>query len=351
MRVLYLVTRNRHTHDFGVDFLYHGLCSILGAENVFAWPEPDSLHADSPFAPCPTCEHGPYDSDQSWPRKNHSLAEAIAACDVAIIATQAGDSTLMDPVAVGRARSPQPLSAVLAELWHKSKPIVGVDTGDGTHDASCYYRSVAGRALQSYFKRETPLGAHWAIPLPLGYPAARIPQPFPEVKGGVFYHASLHGADARCDSPGIPRNHIANELALRFRSNRAALDLNLYATAAERLQPDEYHERMKNCLVGVSWNGFPYCMNWDNNRFWENFAFGLAQVAERPRIRIPYEPVDGVHCIYVDSIDEVGKQVEALASDPQRAIQMAGDGLRHFVKYHSSEARARYLLSIVTMLG
>ena len=349
MRVLYLVTRNRHTHDFGVDFLYHGLNAVLGRENVFCWPEADSLHAVADGVtddPCETCLEGPYDSDQNWPRKRHSLAEAIEVCDLAIIATQAGDTSLVESAMVvgNRPHSFQ-------TLWPKSKPIVAVDTGDNVSDSSAYYRSVAGKPLMAYFKRELPIGAHWAIPMPLSYPAARVPQPFPDLKGGIFYHASLHGAHRQLDTPGTPRSYIANDLALRFRNERSILDCELYSEASKRIQPAEYHARMAGALVGISWNGYPYCANWDNNRFWENFAFALAQVAERPRIQLPHPPVDGVHCVYVDSVDQVGPEAEKLARNPQRAIEMAGAGLRHFLQYHSSERRAQYLLTIAQMLG
>jgi spore maturation protein CgeB len=98
---------------------------------------------------------------------------------------------------------------------------------------------------------------------------------------------------------------------------------------------------MEVATVGISWNG---AKNWDNNRFWENLAAGLAQVAERPRIQIPHEPVDGEEVVYVDRPEEVAPAVLKLVCDPDRAMRMQAGAYARFLRHHSSEARARYLM-------
>lgn len=341
MKVLYfLPPHTRHSHDYGVDFLYHGLCTVLGAENVYDCPEKASLHAGE-HEPCEVCAEQPYDSDQEWPYKGHSFADAAAICDVLMLASGPGSAHAQ-------------MARVVAEHWPRTKPIVAIDYSDSVAGTSgctsveqhwAYYRSIAGGPLAAYFKRELPIGEQWALPLPLSYPASRIPRPMPQKLPILFYHAANHGETG----PGIPRVRIATDINYRIPAHLR--DVQLSGPASERLTPVEYHRRMQTALLGISWNGYPHCWNWDTNRFWEQFAYGLCQIAERPRIRIPHAPEDGVHCLYVDSVDEIGPRVAELFRDLQRALTIAQAGLNHFHTYHSSEARAAYVLNTLRLVG
>ena len=356
MKVLYLPTWNRHSHDLSSDHLLTGLYAVLGYDNVVAFPEGDSMHAlrtdtnkitgktyDISDEPCETCRQCAYDSDFRHPRKNLSddaLIAAVRECNVAIIATQPGDGTMNG------------LYQFLRDHWPLNKPVVAVDGSDTFGGDSSFYRSLAGRPLAAFFKRELPLGDQSAIPFPLMYPASRVPKQFPPKRHRVFYHASSHGGTG----PGLPRTQIERDLRRRFPHGPHgeppfALEVQLYKDRNENIKPDEYHRRMAESLVGISWNGFPYVQQFDSNRLWENFAFGLAQVSERPRIRIPKEPVDGVHCLYVDTVDEVGPAVEQLMREPEKAAMIAQQGHTWFMQHHTAEARAAYLLNIVCLVA
>lgn len=363
MRLLYIGSQQQHSHCYGGDFLYAGFCELLGPANVYAWPEQETLHA-GPRGVCELCKHG-YDSVQAWPRKDHSLEEAIRVCDVAILACQPGDHTVRPPAhlvenadafdGTGRRRAPQHWADMDANLmhfrqhWPESKPVAVVDMSDSVpglegslsvQDLRGFYAHALGQRLTMarWFKRELPLRHRWATPCPLSYPASRVPRGQVTKYSRVFYHAAAHPDTP--DSPGAPRRQIVNDLRAQIAPE--LLDVRLYESASERPSPSVYHARMTGASIAVSWNG---AVAWDCNRFWEAFAFGCAVVAERPRIEIPNMPEDAAHCVYVDSPGDMVVAVQELLARPDAARAMALRGHQHFLRYHTSEKRAAYVLA------
>jgi hypothetical protein len=336
MRVLYLMSPRAHSHDLGADFLLGGFYATLGIDNVFAVPESDSLHRPRETAECPVCRECPYDSDQDWPRKGHTAMDVMDGCDVLCIATQPGDHHM-------RAHEP------LLRAWPRTKPVIACDLGDafGVNNGD-WYRSLAGRPLTAHFKRELPIGATWALPLPLMYPASRIPQAPVHKLVRVFYHASGHGDTL--DGAGAVRRQIVDDLRRRMPYGDT-LNVGLHTSRATNLLPVDYHTQMTEALVGISWNGFPYVQNWDCNRVWEQFAYAVCQVIESPRIQIPKPFVDGVHCVYALTPEAVGAAVESLIHEPQRALDIAKAGHAWFAQWHTSEARALYVARLVELLA
>lgn len=321
MKVLYLAPNTAHSHDYGCDWLFHGLCKVLGYENVFDWPERDTLHRD-PHVRFDECL---YDSDQTWPRRGYTLWDVVPLLDLVVIAIQPGGHEVPEQVAGVCLTLPRYL------------PIVAVDLSDDTTHTAGFYTQVAGRALAAYFKRELPKDAHWGLPLPLCYPADKAPDPLPEKQNRVFYCAESHGTN----SPGIPRGMILRDLMALPEQHR---DVQLYHGVKQRMHPDQYHARMAQSLIGVSWNGVH---NYDGNRTWEQFAYGLCQVIERPRIRIPNCPRENEHCFYADRPEQIGRIVSELVKVPDVARQVGRQGHEWFKRHHSSEARARYFLEMV----
>lgn len=324
MRVLYLVTGARCGHDYGVDGLYHGLRQLPDVE-VFDWPQKSSLHCPADRNGLPIRDGCEIDSDQAWPIRPYQLGDVIN-CDVAVLAV----SFPLDPCIVGQIKD-------TCRAIPKTTPIVAVDYSDIVDDMRCYYEGITVRELAAYFKRELPIGKDWGIPLPLCYPEVPIVQ-IEERRPVLFYRATDHGGGA----PGIPRRMIVSQLCQLLDDNQ--LDVALYPSQQNRPSPEQYNASKSTALVGISWNGAP---NFDNNRLWSNFAFGLAQVSEKPRIQIPNEPQDGVHCLYVTEAEQVAGEAAALLRDIDRAREMAVAGHEHFVRWHSSKARARYFMDAI----
>ncbi len=324
MKVLYLAGSGQHSHDYGAAFLFDGLVEVLGYENVIDWPPNPTFHLSSPGAR-DDCD---LDSDLCYPTRN--AFKHLWGFDLCIVA-------VTDPRVAG----------IYASL-DAHIPIVAVDFSDEVRNRRTEYEACMGRPLAAYFKRELPVGADWGVSLPLMYPASRVPALDWDTKRGLCYYATYHGGG----SAGQPRIAMAEALgAKRCESGNFAGDgilLTKGQAKGTRPSPEEYHRRMTTALVGIHFN---CAQNWDSNRFWENFAFGLAQVAEKPRIHIPNAPEDGKHCVYVEKPDDVPGEVRALLNDPDRAREMAVAGHEHFLNHHSSRARARYVLDTIRRMA
>ena len=336
MNVLYLSGSGEHRHDYGAAFLFDGLVEVLGFDNVRDFPENPTYHLSGPHSR-DSCE---LDADLFYPTRGSSsfsnkfeLRERLMGMPDETVAVIAVSFPLDAHIA-------QEISDICAVL-HPSIPIMAVDYSDIVKNMRQHYELLAGRPLAAYFKRELPHGADWGYPLPLSYPASRVGAlDFEAKKPIVMYHATDHGGGL----PGIPRRLIVSQLCRDLDDDQ--LDVALYPgqEKGSRPSPEEYNERKRRALVGVSWNG---AINWDCSRFWNNFAFGVAQVAEYPRIQIPHMPEHGEHCIYVRNPEDVVAPVQVLVDNPAYAREMAKAGHEYFLKWHCSRARAEYLLDIV----
>lgn len=328
MNILFLMGSGPHPHDYGVDFLYDGLCTELGVEAVWDWPVKPTLHlaAEDQRDACGL------DSDQAWPlRANHEvdIADLARAADVVLLGVPP------DIHALERA-------ATAARLIPAETPVVVYDASDAVRDLRPLYADVIGGRAALYCKRELPLGADWGRPLPLCYPARRAPSPLPPKFPRVFYHATSHMHDGRVGPPGLPRVRIVNEIRALVPPTQR--NVELFPSQQGRPTPEAYHAEMARALVGVSWNG---AENWDCNRFWEHFAFGVCQVAETPRIQMPFPPQHMEHCLYAAAPEQVARAVGLMLSHPQWAADIAAKGRAHFHAHHSSVARARQLLGYI----
>lgn len=309
-RVLYMAGSGLHAHSYGDAFLFDGLKQIPGIE-VINYPVNPTFFLGSPE------DRDDCDLDSDLFYRPNPFSFNHADPDVLIMTV--------------------PQRVVLSD--HVVR--VGVDMSDSLGNTRGAYAEAMGRC-DFYFKRELPAGESWAYPLPLTYPLNR--STFKEQRSKfLFYHATNHGGGG----PGIPRMKIKHDLELILPPDRISVHLTPGQGKGHRLSPEAYHELMVDAWVGISWNG---AANWDCNRFWENFAFGLLQVAEHPRIEIPNPPISGVHCIYVDSPDKVKDVVIELYKNPEATRHLARLGHEFFKENHSSVARATYLLKQIGVL-
>lgn len=330
MKVLFLASAAECSHDYAADFLLAGFIGSFGIDNVFDYPEKSNVH----LADLSQRDHCMIDSDQTLPYRHYGLRDVAPDVDLVVLGYQPF-IPVPDVDNVRRALALAPVGV----------PIAAIDGSDHLDDLRHLYEAHTGRQDLLYFKREYPLDADYGprcFPLPLSYPRSRVPKEWPKREDRLCYHASSHGG-AVDGNPGLPRIAIVD--LLRKMVSSTGLDVELYPGSegpGRRMRPEQYHERLMRSSVGLSWNG---ARNWDSNRFWENFAFGVAQVAERPRIQIPDAPIDGEHCLYADTPTEAAFLVrDLLDGDPVRVERMMRAGHEHFLAHHSSEARARYVV-------
>lgn len=333
MKILYLVSSHAHAHDYGLDFIYDGLRELHG-EDVVDWPEKPCLH----LGVGQQRDECQIDSDQWWPSRDerlggeHDIRDLGRDAELVILA-----HSLEDPDANAR------VNRVLRENVLATTPVLALDMGDQVRDRRPEYEQVAARSV-IYAKRELPIGADWGIPCPMTYPASRVPSPMPAKFPRVVYHATHHGTEA----PSVPRLAIVDALRRHPRIPRTSLDVMLYPSQRDRPTPEEYHAKMASGLVGISWNG---AENWDANRHWESFAFGLCLIAERPRIQIPNPYQHLRHVFYVDHPEQVADVAATLLNAPGWALSIAAAGHQHFMQHHCSRARAAYLLEQVARVA
>ena len=338
MKILFLTTAAPCGHDYAADFLLAGFVNnAVGRDEVYDYPEKPNVHL-SDLSKRDRCM---IDSDQALPYRRHSLEDAARNADLVVL----GYQPFIPGVDVENVR--RALSLAPAGV-----PVAAIDGSDHLDDLSHLYQAHCGRGDIAYFKREYPIGADYGprcFPLPLSYPRSRVPKEWPSRQHRLCYHASSHGG-AVDSNPALPRITIVDLLRRLVSSDK--LDVDLYPGSegpGRRMRPEQYHERLMRSSVGLSWNG---ASNWDSNRFWENFAFGVAQVAERPRIQIPNAPVDGEHCLYADSPHEAAFLVrDLLDGDPVRVERMRLAGHHHFQWFHASEARAAYVVEMMKEVG
>ncbi len=330
MRILALVSSGPHSHDYGCDFLLDGFREACGADNVVDWPPKPCLHLQ-PGRPRDECN---IDSDAWWPvpeAASQPIGDLVTWADLVVLAMSLEDAHACEQ------------SLIVCHFVPETTPIIGLDYHDSVMDRRSSYERIARRPVL-YFRRELPIGADWGFPCPMTYPASRVPDPMPQKFPRVVYHATHHGDQP----PGVPRFTIVNGLRRHLQIPRTALDVALYPSQQNRPSPEAYHDKMARGLIGIHWNG---AANYCANRLWENFAFGLCNVIERPRIQIPNVPEHLKHCYYVDRPEDVAPAVAMLLNAPKWALSIAESGHQHFLKYHCSRARAQYVLDTVAAHG
>lgn len=318
--ILYLTNDSPHCHDYGIDFLFHGLTQMVGYDHVWDFPERRTLHELDGCAAV---------SDQSWPRRNANIWDIVPHAELIVIAIQPGDDKAAEIIFEWMANIPRHI------------PVVAADMSDTVTDNSLWYMTVARRPLAAYFKREVSLVVHGAIPLPLTHPSVPVDK-LGSKSNTVFYYASSHDTN----SPSVPRTIIADGINSLIPAANRDIKLCDAPVSESKLPLSDYYSRLARASVGVNWNG---AQNWDSVRFWENFAYGVAQVSEAPRIRIPFTPQHGIHCIYVNSPDQVAHGVKQLIDDPIMAVKMGQAGYQWFEQHHSSRARAAYFLQMCSI--
>ena len=331
MNILYLVTDHPHPHDYGADHLYLGLVALQGADQVWDWPPKPTLHLETRDRR-DACQ---MDCDQAVPLR------ANAAEDVASLAQRA------DLVIIALHANEENAALLAQALPHvpPGTPVVAYDASDTVANLREWYTGVALRPLAVYAKREVPLGmadAWGALPLPLCYPHRAEHDTLPRKVPRVVYHAAEHTYKGRVGPPGVPRATIVQ--GLRTLLPASHLDVGLYSGQRERPLPEDYHAKLARALVGVSWNGAP---NWDCNRFWESFAYGLCLIAERPRIELPFAPAHLQHCFYVDAPEQVATVAKMLLHNVGWALRLASQGHDWWKLHHTPTARAQRLLDAV----
>ncbi|MCC6486418.1 MAG: glycosyltransferase family 1 protein [Candidatus Hydrogenedentes bacterium] len=303
--------------DYGMDSLYDGLCTVLGAENVLEYPWKGTLHGQTPEAalnyPCVFDYPGE-------PLSPSSIEEQLRDGRFDII-----------------------LHADVVQCTHRdvvrrfldAAPDIPVAVYDPWDDVDLYLPAVLrylGRErVTAYFKREMLEGFDYgpdAYPLPFGYPDRLVPAEVSTQREGNLFWAGKRLFGTR----SLYLDHLAS-----------LLGQGLEKTYSQ----EEYRVAISRSRIGLSLFGYGY----DTVRYWELPAHGTMLLAEKPPIRIPHDFIDGESAVHFEDLPELEHKLAYYLDHPGEADAIARAGRNHFLRYHMGSTRARQFLGRMEQLA
>jgi Glycosyl transferases group 1 len=299
--------------DYGMDTLFHGLCTLLGKDNVVEFPWKPTLHGQRREAannyPCVFDYPGePRDVSDLVMELRQGCFDLILYADVVQMAH----------------------ASEVRQLVHAAThvPLVLYDTWD-----DCYtpmeklLRYVGRSAFDLIFKREMLSGVDYGPhthPLPFGYPESMVDLETCRKKSETLFWAGKQEYGLR--PLYIPR-----------------LEAHLGRSLDQRYDQEQYRRRLRTSQIGLSFFGCGF----DTVRYWELPANQVMLMAERPPIRIPYDFVDGQSAVFFDDLPGMERKLEYYLRHPEEVARIAAAGHAHFLRRHTSTARARQFLGTV----
>ena len=108
---------------------------------------------------------------------------------------------------------------------------------------------------------------------------------------------------------------------------------------------DQYLKQINNSRACISIPGGGF----DTLRFWEILAQGSLLISKRISIVIPNAPVEGIHYLAFDTLQELKQVISFVLTNPKTVDRIRWRGYNHALRYHTSQARQSYFLQ--TILG
>lgn len=312
LRVLVVVIPG---YDPGMDVLYDGLCSVLGADNVEEYPWKPMLHgeaAEQADEYPTTCNHPGTPRGLTW------VCEALRARHFyAVLYADMIQSLPREDV-----------RAIVDAAQAGDTPLYIVDGWDDAADNQALLLEHLGVAgVPAYFKREMLRCHNYGpnvFPLPLAYADSRVPAEVQPTRTQMLFWAGN-------------RYYGLRRLYLSYLEAALGIPLDTKYTQAA------YVHALQSALIAPSFCGFGF----DTVRYWEAPAHGAMLFAEHPPIRIPHDYRDGETAVFFEDLPELEEKLVWYSQRPEEAARIALAGHAHFRRYHTASARARQLLGYV----
>lgn len=299
--------------DYGMDTLYHGLCTLVGKENVIEYPWKPTLHGQNIEAannyPCVFNYPGdPISVDQIEHDLRRGKFDLILYGDVVQMAC-GGD--------VKRLVNANPCI-----------PVVLYDTWDDCYTPLETVLDYVGRKrFDLIFKREMLDGVDYGpdtFPLPFGYAEKLVcSMPNNHKKNPLFWAGK--------------KEYGLRPLYVQSLENRLGYCLDQY------YDQSTYQSKLNGSQIGISFFGCGF----DSVRFWELPAHSVMLMAERPPIRIPHNFTDGQNAVFFDDLPEMEAKLDYYLNRPGEVARIAAAGHAHYLKHHTCVSRARHMLGRV----
>ncbi|MCC6697563.1 MAG: glycosyltransferase family 1 protein [Candidatus Hydrogenedentes bacterium] len=303
--------------DYGMDSLYDGLCTVLGAGNVLEYPWKGTLHGQTPEAalnyPCVFDYPGePLSPSAIEEQLRDGRFDIILHADVV-------QCTHRDAV----------------RRFLDAAPDIPLAVYDPWDDVDSYLPGVLrylGRDnVAAYFKREMLQGFDYGpntYPLPFGYPDRLVPAKVSDQREGSLFWAGKRLFGTR----SLYLDHLAS-----------LLGQSLEKTYSQ----EDYRRAIAQSRMGLSLFGYGY----DTVRYWELPAHGTMLLAEKPPIRIPHDFTEGESAVFFEDLPELEHKLVHYLDHPDEADAIARAGRNHFLRYHTGSTRARQFLGRMEQLA
>jgi glycosyltransferase involved in cell wall biosynthesis len=302
--------------DYGMDTLYHGLCTLLGKPNVVEYPWKPTLHGQNIEAannyPCIFNYPGePISVDQLEQELRLEKFDLILYGDVVQMAYGRDVKRLVNA--------------------NPSIPVVLYDTWDDCYTPLETVLNYVGRKrFDLIFKREMLDGVDYGphtFPLPFSYAQELVrTMPKNQKKNPLFWAGK--------------KEYGLRHLYIQSLENRLGYCLD------QRYDQLTYHSKLRSSQIGVSFFGCGF----DSVRFWELPANSVMLLAERPPIRIPHNFTDGQNAVFFDDLPEMEAKLDYYLNRPAEAARIAATGHAHYLKHHTCVSRARQMLGRINQV-
>lgn len=347
MKILWI---NHPEADFGGAFFYHGVCQLIGSENVFDYPRKLSYHgithkyrtssiADghtAPFAWMPAHPQPPWECDAE---DNEETGDAPALDQEVRQKLRDGffDLAVMEG----------PREMCLSH-WNKVKDVLGgipLVVHDGEDAWQLGTEIIDGCGPELYLKREfvpdTPrtYGSAKIIPFPFSWPDTYQPQGNRDELDVAF----------SCGNTWNLRQDVAEAFQAHGRDLNKHIGLHPDTGGGLTNNPgllpwDKYLDKMATAKMAVSARGF----GWDTCRYWE-VPFCTVMLCDNVDIEIPNPFVHKEHCLRYDNQNHCVDLVRLWKDRTEDLTEIFEKGLAHAKAHHTSKARARSMFEALEM--
>ena len=103
---------------------------------------------------------------------------------------------------------------------------------------------------------------------------------------------------------------------------------------------ENYYHQINNSRACISIPGGGF----DTLRFWEILAQGSLLISKRISIVIPNAPIEGLHYLAFDTLEELRSIITFVINHPTEVDKIRFAGHNHALKFHTSEARKNLFL-------
>lgn len=331
MKILYLV---HPENDYGESFLYNGLTTLLGEDNVILYPQKLSYmgFSDSSYILWRENKRGfTNPAGHTIPRRLriYPLEEIID------LMPEFDFILLSSP----RHYAVHALRFIKRIYGNKiPHPLVYTDFEDGATLCTDIIEEFKPTVV---FKRELiePIGGIY--PLPFSSAVPYLIEKFDDQNKtldlfctfGFTHQLRKQVIDFLIESKFTDRQYLALDIPDLIREGRYN----------PLLSYQEYLKAIASSKVAISVRGHGR----DTVRYWEIPSFETLFLVSDPGIIIPHPFEDGKNCVQFFALDDLAEKIKYYLSHDEERIKIAKAGKEHLLKYHTNSKRAEYFISIV----